>query len=341
MKFIDEATISVKAGHGGRGCVSFRREKHVPRGGPDGGGGGRGGDVVLAADSSLGTLLDFKYRPVFKADSGTHGQSSDCHGANADPLIIPVPCGTTVYDDDGEIMADLVKSGDRFLAAKGGRGGHGNTYFKSSTNRAPRNSEPGEPGQERRLRLELKLIADVGLVGLPNAGKSTLISRISAARPKIADYPFTTLVPNLGVVNAGEGKSFVVADLPGLIRGAAMGHGLGIQFLKHIERTRIVLHLVDCRSPDPITDVDTINQELVSFDPELGKRPQMVVITKADLDPDSCETLSVKKKMEGAGHEAIIISSISGHGLPELIKCTADKLGAILSPDTDQEEWQP
>jgi GTP-binding protein len=218
MKFVDETEIAARAGDGGRGCMSFRREKFVPRGGPDGGNGGDGGDVILLADPSLGTLLDLKHKPAYKAKRGTHGQGKDCHGANADPLVIRVPCGTTVYAaGGGDLLADLVEAGQRFVAAKGGRGGRGNASFKSSTNRAPRTAQPGEPGEEARLRLELKLIADVGLVGLPNAGKSTLISRISAARPKIADYPFTTLAPNLGVVRTGRGKGFVVADLPGLI----------------------------------------------------------------------------------------------------------------------------
>ena len=341
MKFVDEAVIQVKAGDGGRGCVSFRREKFVPRGGPDGGDGGKGGDVFLVADPSLSTLLDFKYKPVFKAPRGEHGQGSDRHGAAGEDLVIRVPCGTMVYDaETGALLADLVEPGQKFLAARGGRGGRGNAFFKSPVNQAPRKAQPGEPGEEARLRLELKLIADVGLVGLPNAGKSTLIARISAARPKIADYPFTTLVPNLGVVQGPEGRNFVVADLPGLIKGARLGHGLGHQFLRHVERTRMILHLVDCQREDPLADVAAINEELISFNPGLGAKPQIVVITKADLVGEPEMLMPLQERFTKEGMETLVVSAVSGYGLQRLVATVGERL-ARLEPPPPAERWEP
>ena len=267
VRFIDEAKIYVRSGRGGRGCVSFRREKFVPRGGPDGGDGGNGGDVILVAQRNVSSLLDHRYRQHYIAQNGEHGKGKNQHGKNAPPLIVPVPVGTVVKDFyTGEILGDMVEEGQTLVVARGGRGGRGNARFATSTNQAPRYAEPGEEGEERTLLLELKLLADVGIVGFPNAGKSTLISRISAARPKIADYPFTTIVPNLGVVRYNEGKTFVVADIPGLIKGAHEGAGLGIRFLKHIERTRLLIHLLDL-SPltgrNPIEDYHVLNEELM------------------------------------------------------------------------------
>lgn len=327
MQFIDEVIVSVRAGDGGNGCTSFRREKYVPRGGPNGGDGGKGGDIVFQADPRLTTLLDLHYRKHYRARRGQHGQGSDRHGKNAPEVVVPVPCGTVIHDaDTGELIADLIASGERVIVARGGRGGHGNAWFKSPTHRAPRESEPGQPGEERRLRVELKLLADVGLIGLPNAGKSTLLSKISAARPKIADYPFTTKTPVLGVVSAGEIQSFVVADLPGLIEGASRGRGLGLRFLKHAERTRVLLHLVDCTNPDPLGDLVRINAELGAFHPALLERMQLVVLTKIDLLPRP-EALTAKlRALKRRGYRVQAISAVTGQGLPELIAATAELL---------------
>ncbi len=345
MKFVDEATITVRSGDGGNGCTSFRREKFVPRGGPDGGDGGDGGDVILMADDSLGTLLDFKYKSIYKAGRGKHGQGSDKYGAAGEDLIVKVPVGTEVYDEEtGELIADLVERDQQFLAAKGGRGGLGNIHFKGPSNQAPRKSFPGERGEERRLRLELKLIADVGLVGLPNAGKSTLISRISAARPKIADYPFTTLTPNLGVVRGETHAGFVVADLPGLIEGAGMGHGLGHQFLRHVERSRLILHLVDCQSERPESDLDTIEAELGSFDSKLLERPRIAVITKSDLAGGPENLGKLKKALESKGLEVLIVSAVTGQGIKELVQKTGERLAAmsgVSAEKEEREEWNP
>jgi len=291
MHFVDEATIKVHAGNGGRGMVSFRREKSIPFGGPDGGDGGDGGSVYLAADPGLNTLADFRYRRTFKAVNGEPGGSADCSGKGGGDLEIVVPVGTVIYDvDTEETLGDLTHAGERILVARGGGGGLGNQHFKSSTNRSPRRATTGYPGEKRELRLELKLIADVGLLGLPNAGKSTLISVVSAARPRVADYPFTTLHPNLGVVYVGEQKSFVMADIPGLIEGAAEGAGLGIRFLKHLQRTRLLLHLVDIAPPDPasdpVVDARAIAGELKKFSPELAKRERWLVLNKIDLLAD-------------------------------------------------------
>src|SRR6186997_1896649 len=282
--FVDEVDILVTAGAGGNGCLSFRREKYVPRGGPDGGDGGNGGSVYVTAIATKNTLVDFRYHPDFKARRGQHGQGSNRTGQTAEDLEITVPIGTLVFEngDDRRLLADLAEEGQRVLVARGGRGGRGNAQFVSSTNRAPRRTEPGGSGEHKKLRLELKLLADVGLIGFPNAGKSTLISRISAARPKIANYPFTTLTPNLGVVSLSGERSFVVADVPGLIKGAHEGHGLGDRFLKHLDRTKVLVHLVDISGVsgrDPIDDFETIQRELAAFSAELAAKPQIVAAT--------------------------------------------------------------
>ncbi len=310
--FIDTANIHIQAGHGGAGCISFHREKFVPKGGPDGGDGGRGGSVILEVDSNIHTLLDFKYRREYKAKSGRRGKGSNKSGKSGKDVVIRVPPGTVAINDDTNlVLVDLTESGRKFAAAKGGDGGRGNARFATATDRAPRKAEPGWPGQEINLRLELKLIADVGLIGLPNAGKSTLLSRMSAARPKIADYPFTTLEPMLGVVNVGEYKHFVVADIPGLIEGASQGKGLGHEFLRHVERTKILLHLVDLSSEDPAADYRAIRHELKAYNPELAKRPAYLLWTKKDL-------LSESQQLPDLHSELAPISAVSGEGLKEL-----------------------
>ncbi|MGA3097522.1 MAG: GTPase ObgE [Bryobacteraceae bacterium] len=320
--FIDEARILVKAGDGGNGCLAFRREKYVPRGGPSGGDGGRGGDVVLVADPHENTLLRFRFNPEHKAQRGRHGEGSNCTGAEGRSLDVDVPVGTVVYDEaTGERLHDFATPGERLVIARGGKGGRGNARFATSTHQAPTEHEPGRPGEEKRLRLELKLLADVGLVGFPNAGKSTLISRISAARPKIADYPFTTLEPILGVVQMDGFKSFVVADIPGLIEGAHLGHGLGIQFLRHVERTRLLAHLVDVSEGsgrDPVHDFETVMEELASFSQELVRKPMIVVATKMDAaqDPARVEALSALAAARGLPFHAI--SAVTGQGIDAL-----------------------
>jgi GTPase len=324
--FVDEVDIHVAAGAGGKGCLSFRREKYVPRGGPDGGDGGHGGSVFVTAIATKNTLVDFRYHPEFKAHRGQHGQGSNRTGHTAEDLEITVPIGTLVYEKDGDetrLLADLAEEGQRVLVARGGRGGRGNARFVSSTNRAPRRTEPGEHGEERQLHLELKLLADVGLVGFPNAGKSTLISRISAARPKIANYPFTTLAPNLGVVSMSGDRSFVVADVPGLIKGAHEGHGLGDQFLRHIERTKILVHLVDVSSAsgrDPVEDFDTICDELRQFDPAVAAKPQIVVATKIDALDDATRVDRLRRHVRRKKLPFVKISAVSGDGLDELLE---------------------
>jgi GTP-binding protein len=291
MKFIDEARIEVVAGNGGNGAVSFRREKFIPLGGPDGGDGGRGGSVWAVADRNINTLIEYRYTRHFRARNGEGGRGSDCYGKGADDIVLRVPVGTVIHDEDtGEVIADLAQDGQRALLAKGGKGGLGNLHFKSSTNRAPRQSTPGEQGEERRLQLELRVLADVGLLGMPNAGKSTFIRAVSAAKPKVADYPFTTLHPNLGVVRVDMDRSFVIADIPGLIEGAAEGHGLGHQFLRHLSRTRLLLHLVDLAPFDPETDpvreARAIVEELRKYDEELYRKPRWLVLNKLDLIPE-------------------------------------------------------
>jgi GTP-binding protein len=353
--FIDEAKIRVKAGDGGNGCMAFRREKFVPRGGPSGGDGGRGGDVIMIASQRHNTLIHFRYNPEHKAQRGEHGMGSNCTGLDGNSIVLQVPVGTSLYDQDsGELVHDFQESDERLVIAKGGRGGRGNQHFATSTHQAPREHELGRPGEERNYRLELKLLADVGLVGFPNAGKSTLISRISAARPKIADYPFTTLEPNLGVVTVGEEpdqESFVVADMPGLIEGAHLGSGLGVQFLRHIERTRLLLHLVDVSDasgrPDPVEDFKVINKELASFtsgvirkdsnafpgdederslpNHPLAGKTMIVCATKIDAaNPDKLKKLSAHIKRCKLEFHAI--SAVTGQGVEELKWALARRL---------------
>lgn len=315
--FIDQAKILVIAGNGGSGIISFRREKYVPKGGPDGGDGGKGGDVIFRADTNLQTLLDFRYRNRFKAESGKHGQGANKTGRSGQDLIIRVPPGTIIKDaDTGEILADLVGENKQVVIARGGKGGRGNAHFATPTNQAPRYYEPGEDGESRTIRLELKLIADVGLVGLPNAGKSTLLSRMTAARPKIADYPFTTLAPNLGIVKYKEHLSFVMADIPGLIEGASKGKGLGLDFLRHIERTKVLAFLIEVTSEDIVRDYEILRNELNSYNPELLKRPCLIVLTKMDLRAaEKNDAIGEIKELE---IPIIKISALTGEGLVEL-----------------------
>jgi len=324
--FIDYAKIYVKAGNGGNGVVSFRREKFVPRGGPDGGNGGNGGNVILKADAQLTTLLDFHYRKHYKAERGEHGQGSNKTGRSGKDIIIRVPCGTLVKDaETNSVLADLVENGQEFIAARGGKGGRGNAAFATSTNQAPRIAEPGEKGEERTLILELKLLADVGLVGFPNVGKSTLLATISAAHPKIADYPFTTLEPVLGIVRYREYQSFVVADIPGLIEGSHEGKGLGIQFLKHIERTRVLAILVSSETKDLRDDVKILMHELRSFNPILARKPRLIVITKTDL-VDQKTVAKLVRSAKLLKLTAIPISAVQNEGITELLDAFWDKL---------------
>ena len=314
MAFVDEAKIHVVAGDGGNGVVAWHREPYKPKGGPDGGSGGDGGSVLLRADQSIGTLLDLRDHPHVRGERGGHGSNKRKHGARGRDRVVLVPPGTVVYDDDGVLIADLAGPGDELVAASGGRGGRGNAHFATSTRRAPSFSEKGEPGEQRSLRLELRLLADVGLVGFPNAGKSTLISRISAARPKVADYPFTTLEPNLGVVRTGD-ESFVVADIPGLVPGAHLGKGLGDRFLRHVRRAAVLLFLVDLAvvDRDPAADVDVLRAELAAFDPELGTRPAMVVATKVDVGRDKLPAVE-------SGQPGVLpVSAVTGEGIEELV----------------------
>ena len=326
--FIDEIDIYVQGGDGGAGCISFRREKFVPRGGPDGGDGGDGGSVWLEADPALTTLLDFHYKRHYKAPRGTHGKGANRHGASGDDLVLRVPLGTVVTDrESGEELGDLTTRGQRLLAIAGARGGRGNARFASSINRAPRRADLGRPGEGRWLHLELKLLADVGVIGFPNAGKSTLVSRISAATPKIADYPFTTLTPTLGIVRVDAERSFVIADLPGLIPGASEGKGLGHQFLRHTERTRLLVHVLDLdpqTGRDPLQDLAVIDAELAAYSPALAQRPQIIVANKADLfAPGAPELAAIERHCRGAGVAFHAISAVTGLGLPELVRTIA------------------
>jgi GTPase len=333
MKFVDEAKIHVKAGDGGNGCVSFRREKFIPRGGPNGGDGGKGGDVILQADAQLTTLLDLTYPKQLRAQKGNHGKGKDQTGKNGENLIIRVPAGTLVRDDQTEeVMQDLLFNGQQFVAAEGGRGGRGNARFATSTLRAPRHAEKGEKGQAYTLRLELKLLADVGLIGYPNVGKSTLLSRISSARPKIADYPFTTLVPNLGVVTPEEHRPFVVADIPGLIEGASKGAGLGLTFLRHVERTRLLIHLLDISegpSRDAVKDFHALNQELKAYHSSLQKKTQLVALNKIDLPSVQERAKGIKNQFEKMGHPLHFISGQTGEGMEELMEAVSRALESI------------
>ena len=327
MQFIDEAKISVKAGDGGNGCISFRHEKYIPKGGPDGGNGARGGSVIIRADRQLNTLLDFKYKRSYRAERGENGRGKDQGGKSGKDEVVKVPCGTLVRDAlKGKTIVDLVNDGDEFIIAQGGTGGRGNGEFATPTNQAPRFAEPGTPGEEREVILELKLLADVGLVGFPNAGKSTLISVVSAAKPKIADYPFTTLAPNLGLVRYAAGNSFVIADIPGLIEGAHEGKGLGIQFIRHIERTHVLVFLIESISEDPKKDFQILLNELTSYKPAIAKKKKIVALTKMDIVDEAD-----KKKLEnlkfGRGIVTIPISAVSGLGLRELL----DEMWKVLN----------
>ena len=321
--FIDEITLEAHAGDGGNGSAAMRRAKYQPLGGPAGGDGGNGGDVVLEADNRLTTLLDLKRRRVVRAESGEHGRGSDQYGAGGESVVVRVPVGTQIFDaEDGSLIVDLDDVGQRYVIAKGGRGGRGNLHFATPTDRAPTRCEPGAPGERRRLRVELKLLADIGIVGFPNVGKSTLIAAISRARPKIADYPFTTLVPNLGVVYRGEERSFVVADIPGLIEGAADGTGLGHRFLKHIERTRVLLHLVtldDTPGREPLKDFAVLCNELQRFDPELAARPTVVALAKVDLPDVRERSAELRTSFAELGHELHVFSAATTEGVPAVL----------------------
>lgn len=329
MQFIDYVKVHVTAGKGGRGCVSFRREKYVPKGGPDGGDGGRGGHVIFRATRDLNTLLDIKYRQQYKARNGQGGMGKNMHGKDGEDLFIPVPVGTVIKDSESrEILQDLTVNGQEFTAVKGGRGGLGNTHFKSSVRQTPRFAQPGEPGGERTLELELKLLADIGLIGLPNAGKSTLISAVSSARPKIADYPFTTLVPVLGVVKYREFKSFVIADIPGLIEGAHKGTGLGFQFLRHVERTSMLLHLVDISETaegDPVDNLEKINKELKLYSPELVKKPQAVAGTKIDIKGSGKRLDRLALYCKDKSYDFFPACSVTGEGIKKLMNYLGEK----------------
>jgi GTP-binding protein len=335
MKFVDEAKIHVMAGDGGNGCLSFRRERFIPKGGPDGGDGGKGGDVILQADAQLATLLDFSYPQQFRAGRGVHGKGKDQAGRSGEDLVIRVPVGTLARDDQtGEVLEDFLHDGQQFVAAKGGRGGRGNARFATPTLRAPRRADKGEPGEERWLRLELKLLADVGLLGYPNVGKSTFLSKISSARPKIADYPFTTLAPNLGVVTRKERRPFVVADIPGLIEGASRGAGLGLTFLRHVERTKLLVHLLDVSeglSRDPVTDFRTLNNELKAYHASLPEKPQVLALNKMDLPSVRKRSGDVQKEFEKMGYRLYFVSGLTGEGIEELIEAVSEALETMAS----------
>lgn len=322
VDFIDEIRFQVQGGRGGNGCVSFRREKFVPKGGPDGGDGGDGGHVLLRVNSQLSTLKDIRPRKTYRAGSGGHGKGKRMHGKRGEHTVITVPPGTLVRDaETGEVLADLIVPGQETIVARGGRGGKGNARYATSTNQRPDYAKAGTQGECRELHLELKILADVGLVGLPNAGKSTLLSVLSAARPKIADYPFTTLVPQLGIVSSGPYKSFVMADIPGLIEGAHEGRGLGIQFLRHIERTRVLVFLIDVNDPSPHDTLNALKQELVSFDPSLEKRPMILALTKCDTASEE-----IRSRQVSFGMDHLVISSVTREGLNELVKKISERL---------------
>ncbi len=339
--FIDRVKIEIRAGDGGNGCINFRREKFIPMGGPDGGDGGNGGSVIFIADHNLGTLLDFTFQRIFMAENGERGQRKKMSGKSGEDLTLRLPVGSMIYDmDTGELIADMDTDGKILMAAKGGNGGWGNVHFKSSVNQAPRRANPGQPGERKNLILELKLIADVGIAGYPNAGKSTLISRISAARPKIADYPFTTLTPNLGVVQWGAGKTYIVADVPGLIEGASEGKGLGYQFLRHLERTKLVLHLIDPVAHDPdrslFSDYHVINRELSVYSPELAGKPQIVVINKADALGAEEEANRVTRELsEKIGEDVYLISAVTGYGVEKLVTFIGAKLEEMKKAEAE------
>ncbi len=338
MQFIDQAEVEVAAGNGGDGVVAFRREKFVPAGGPSGGNGGRGGSVHLMAVENLQTLLDFSYRRRFKAPDGQKGGSKNCTGPSGDDLIVEVPCGTIIYDlDTTEVLADLVESGQQFCVAAGGKGGLGNQCFLTNSNRAPEKALPGMPGEVRSIRLELKLLAEVGIIGMPNAGKSTLISALSAARPKVADYPFTTLVPNLGVVRKPTGDGTLFADIPGLIEGAAGGAGLGHEFLRHIERTKLLVHLVDGTGEDPIEAYRTIRRELLAYDQSLDNKPQILAINKIDALDNEEQAVLQAELVKAAGQDVLLISAATRHNLDELLNLVWQQLADL---ENTTETWE-
>ena len=342
MKFVDEATISVQAGNGGHGCLSFRREKFIEKGGPDGGDGGHGGSVFLVADAGVNTLADFRVARKFKAENGQPGSGRNRTGKSGRDLDVTVPCGTVIHDvDTNELIGDLTEAGQRLMVAEAGRGGFGNTRFKSSTNRAPRKTTQGTPGERRHLKLELKLLADVGLLGLPNAGKTSLIRAMSAARPKVADYPFTTLHPNLGVVSVGPLQSFVMADIPGLIEGAAEGAGLGIQFLKHLQRTKLLLHLIDIAPVDPEADIAVdfvaVERELAGFSEDLSQKPRWLVLNKTDLLTKEETSIRRQKLIESSAWSGAVFetSAASGDGTEALAKAIMGELEAMADEDDE------
>ncbi len=348
MKFLDQAKVYVRSGDGGAGSVSFRREKFIEMGGPDGGDGGNGGDVWIEAVDGLNTLIDYRYQQHFKAATGGHGMGRLRAGANSDDIVLKVPVGTQVFEEDNETMiADLAKLGDRFRVAKGGNGGFGNAHFKSSTNRAPRNANPGQDGEERWIWLRLKLIADAGLLGLPNAGKSTLLAAVSAAKPKIADYPFTTLHPQLGVVRVGL-QSFVLADIPGLIEGAHEGHGLGTRFLGHVERCAVLLHLIDVTGEDPVADYRVIRKELKAYSPELAEKPEIIAFNKIDLLQDGDIEAKLKDFKRRARKTPILMSGGTTRGVPEAMKKLLEVIDTSRragrgqdTPGVTTEDWRP
>ncbi|WP_373500968.1 GTPase ObgE [Desulfococcus sp.] len=341
MKFIDEATITVQSGNGGRGCVSFRRERFIPKGGPDGGDGGKGGDVIMAATSQKRTLHHFSFKRHFAAQNGAAGQGSQKTGRNGEDLAIPVPVGTIVSDTEtGQVLKDFTQDGETFIIARGGRGGQGNTRFKTPTHRIPRFAQPGEPGLSLTIRLDMKLLADVGIMGFPNAGKSTLISVMSSARPKVGDYPFTTLTPNLGVVKHPWGEPFVVADIPGLIEGAHAGAGLGTRFLRHIERTRLLIHLIDAAAVDadaPLSRLEAINRELATYSPDLAEKPQIVVLNKMDLP--GADVAAELFQMAAGDLPILTISAAANQGIDILTKTVAERLNT--QPSDSENEQQP
>jgi GTPase len=348
MKFVDEADIEVHAGHGGAGCVSFLREKYRPKGGPAGGNGGDGGSVVVRADAALSTLQDFKFQPIQRARNGEPGRGKEQHGKAGEDRLIRVPVGTRVFDrDSGELLADLTADGAETVVARGGRGGRGNATFKSSTNQSPRYAQPGTPGEERHVHLELRLLADVGLVGFPNAGKSTFISRVSAARPRVADFPFTTLVPNLGVVRISDDESFVIADIPGLIEGAHEGHGLGHRFLRHVSRTALLVHLLDAgglSGRSPLDDYAVINRELERYDPDLARKTQLVVANKIDLVADRAHLEALRGAFAERGVDLLSMSAATGEGVRDVIAAIAAALRAaraapLRAVESPADDW--
>lgn len=341
MAFVDQAKFHVKAGDGGNGCISFRREKYVPRGGPNGGDGGRGGNVIMECSTRLHSLIDFRYRSHFKADRGVHGKGKDMHGRKGKDCYIAVPVGSIIKDGDtGEVLADLRQEGDQYIAARGGKGGLGNPHFASGTNRTPRVATKGEEGEENWLNIELKLIADIGLVGLPNAGKSTLLSQLSAANPKVASYPFTTLEPQLGVLHFPHVESCIIADIPGLIKGAHEGVGLGFTFLRHIERTRILLHILDASSEHPLDDFQVVENELKAYKEELLERTTLIILNKVDI-AEADELKILQKELLQKGFQVVSISGLTGQGIEELKDIIGDLIDVLNNPsnmETDSSE---